>query len=106
MVQFFNVTRRMAVIPLSGSRELRISRSKRDGSTVGIHVGGLHPWKTLNVQDLLDALAYVTYTDEKLRELGFSDVDIKPSRKRNYKAEYARRKAKKESKDDDDLDLF
>lgn len=100
-VEFFNVTRRMALIKLTGGSELRISRSRKDGTTVGIMVYG--KWKTLEINDLLDALSYVCKTDEELLKMGLPETKVKPTKKRDYKAEYARRKAKLNKNDDDDI---
>jgi hypothetical protein len=100
-VIFTNETRRMAIIKMTGGAELIISRSKSDGSTVGVRQGGR--WKTLDTGDLLDALTYVTKTDEELLAMGMPVDNVKPQKKRDYKAEYQRRKAKKDKTEDDDI---
>lgn len=105
MLKLFNVTRRMAVIETTGRYTVQISRAKGDGSTIGMLIHG--KWKTIDTQELLDALEWVTLTNDQLTERGFEDIHLKPKRKRDYKAEYAKRKARKESKkDDDDFDFI
>lgn len=93
-VEFFNESRRMALIKMTGNAELMISRSRKDGSTIGFKSNMRNiNWKTVETQDLLDALQYVTSTDEQLIAVGIPEDRVKPQRKRDYKAEYAKRKA-------------
>lgn len=96
VVHLVNVSRRMAIIEMPGGVTLRLSRSKADGSTVGYY-SGRAGWKTLDTQELLDALSWVTLTNDQLVERGFTEQDVKSQRKRDYKAEYARRKYIKEN---------
>lgn len=87
MLRLLNVSRRMAKIELTGGSSIMLSRSKRDGTTVGVLINGR--WKTLQTAELLDALTWVTLTDEQLIEQGMAEVEVKPPRpKRTRKPKY------------------
>ena len=102
MLHLLNVTRRMAVIDTTGGSSVQISRSKADGSTFAMLIHG--KWKTIDTQEMLDALSWVTLTNDELKARGAADADLKPKRKRDYKAEYARRKERKELKERADFE--
>lgn len=61
------VKKRQAILKLSGGGEVIITRQRADGQTVGFAQG--RGFKTLNVEDLLSALLYVTKTDEELEAM-------------------------------------
>jgi len=69
----------MAVIELTGGSSIRITRSRADGSTVGFSAGGMQ-FKTLDTKELLDALTWVTATDEQLIQSGMPREDVKVKR--------------------------
>lgn len=63
-----HVKKRMAFV--SGKNQpknvIEISRNTKDGQTVSVKVG--RTWAVFKVEDILLALAYVTHTDEQVRE--------------------------------------
>lgn len=100
MLRLLNVTRRMAVIELTGGQSIRITRSRADGTTVGFQSAGMRGWKTLDVSELLDAITFVTAPADALIDAGMDERDVKPTRKRNYKAERERREQRKKDRED------
>lgn len=62
------VKKRQAIIKLSSGGEIIITRQRADGGTVGFKSYASN-FKTLNVEDFLAALLYVTNTDDQLEEL-------------------------------------
>lgn len=77
MLKLFNNKKRWALIKPIGagqSTELKISRSRKDGTTIGLSAvgfggsgwGAKHRWVTINTEDLLMAIMYVTHTEEEL----------------------------------------
>lgn len=74
MLKLFSEKKRWAVIKGVGvnkSIELKISRSRQDGSTISV---GLPPtfggtkWLTIDTSELMLAVMHVTHTEEQLRE--------------------------------------
>ncbi len=62
------VKKRQAILKLSGGSELILTRQRKDGQTVALK-NGWGGFKTLNVEDLLAALLYVTKTDDELQSM-------------------------------------
>lgn len=62
-----SVKKRQAIIALTGGMELHLTRQRADGQTVGFRTP--YGFKTVNVDDLLTALLYVTKTDEQLEAM-------------------------------------
>lgn len=79
MLKLVNVTRRMAVIEMTGGASITLTRSRKDGTTVGFR-GGSSVWRTLDVQELIDGLMWITMTDDDLIERGFNADQIKVRR--------------------------
>jgi len=69
MLKLSHEKKRMAIIKTTGGGEIIISRSRADGSTVGIKAWGVTNFKTLNVEELMMGLLYVTHTDAQLEEM-------------------------------------
>jgi len=87
VLKLFNVTRKMAVIEMTGGAQIVLTRSRKDGTTVGFR-GHSTGFKTLDVEELMIGLLYVTKTDDELREMGVTiDASLtpvrRPKRKRN-----------------------
>lgn len=97
MLRLFNVTRRMAVIEMTGKASITLTRSRKDGSTVGVKSSGFYTWKTLDVEELLDALAWVTMSDDQLLEQGMPEDKVKVKRPK---------RARKPKRDDDEENPF
>jgi len=74
MLKLFNNKKRWVVLKPIGagqSTEIKISRSRKDGSTIGFSAigfgGGMKQrWVTIDTQELLMAIMYVTHTEEEL----------------------------------------
>lgn len=79
MLKLANATRRMAIIELTGGTQIMLTRSRKDGSTVGFK-GYVGSWKTLDVQELLDGLSWVTMTDDQLLAQGMPEDKVKVER--------------------------
>ena len=66
-----HVKKRMAIITGKNQRsnELLVSRNTKDGKSVSIRLNTYPPkWVVFDTEELLMALAYVTMTDEQIRE--------------------------------------
>lgn len=74
-----NVKKRQAIIKLTGSSEIILARQRADGRTVGFK-SGFGGFKTLNVEDLLAALTYITHSDDELEAMIGNQLDV-PERK-------------------------
>lgn len=61
------VKKRQAIIKMSSGAELILTRQRKDGQTVGVK--GFFNFKTLNVEDLMTGLLFVTKTDDELRAM-------------------------------------
>ncbi len=72
MIKLFSDKKRWAVVKPTGAGglEISISRSRGDGSTVGVKFSGHYgKWRTFDTEELLIALAHVTHTEAQLQEL-------------------------------------
>jgi len=79
MIKLSNVTKRMAIVkPTGGSKgsltsgEIIITRSKGDGTTVGVKHSAPFTkavWRTYDVEELKLAIEYVTMPNEDFKKL-------------------------------------
>lgn len=62
------VKKRQAIIKMSSGGEIVLTRQRKDGQTVGFKSYNMN-FKTLNTEDLMTALLFVTKTDDELRAM-------------------------------------
>lgn len=70
-IQLSHIKKRMAIVTGKNQKknEILISRNTKDGKSVSVRLPGYPPkWVVFNVEDILLAIAYVTNTDEQIRQ--------------------------------------